>query len=48
MEKIETKICSKCSIKKLTKDFSDRDSAKGGKRNQCRIGVREGAKLRQM
>lgn len=48
MEEIKTKVCSKCEIKKPLDEYSDRVGAKGGKRNHCRLCVREGAKLRNI
>lgn len=44
MEEIKYKICTKCGIKKHSKDFSDRDTAKDGKRNQCRLCILSGKK----
>ena len=44
MEEIKSKICTKCGIKKYLKDFSDRDTAKDGKRNQCRLCISSGKK----
>ena len=44
MEEVKSKICTKCGIKKYFKDFSDRDTAKDGKRNQCRLCILLGKK----
>ncbi len=48
MEEVKSKICTKCEIKKPLDEYSDRVGAKGGKRNHCRLCVREGAKLRNI
>lgn len=43
-EVIKTKICTKCDVRKPIDNFSDRKTAKDGKRSQCKLCIQSGKK----